>query len=120
MALAAGGENVHLEFTSSHLTYLFVSLAIGAISLITAFFLAKSILAKSPGNESMQEVGSAIKEGALAYLKKQVGTMSVFILALAVLLVVIFQSRIGMSLSIWTSVSFIGGVLASYIAALRA
>ncbi|MBV6490012.1 MAG: putative K(+)-stimulated pyrophosphate-energized sodium pump [Fimbriimonadaceae bacterium] len=116
MALAAGGENVHLEFTSSHLTYLFVSLAIGAISLITAFFLAKSILAKSPGNESMQEVGSAIKEGALAYLKKQVGTMSVFILALAVLLVVIFQSRIGLSLSIWTSVSFIGGVLASYIA----
>lgn len=115
-ALAVGGENVHLEFSSSHLTYLFVSLAVGAISLVTAFLLAKSILAKSPGNETMQEVGRAIKEGALAYLKKQVGTMSVFILALAVLLVVIFQSRIGMSLSIWTAVSFVGGVLASYIA----
>src|SRR5437762_3416969 len=69
-AASADEANVQLNFSNSQV-YLWISLAFGFLAIIFAAVLSRSLLAHSPGSEKMQEVGRAIKEGALAYLKRQ-------------------------------------------------
>ncbi len=44
-------------------------------ALAYGFILRAQVLGLSPGSAAMQEVGEAIRSGALAYLAKQVRTM---------------------------------------------
>ncbi|HWA84035.1 MAG TPA: sodium/proton-translocating pyrophosphatase, partial [Fimbriimonadaceae bacterium] len=106
---SAGEANVQLNFANSQI-YLIISLAFGVLAIAFAAGLSRSVLARSPGSEKMQEVGKAIKEGALAYLKRQFNTMIWFVLAIAIGLYFLYDHNL------WVSVSFVGGVLASYIA----
>jgi K(+)-stimulated pyrophosphate-energized sodium pump len=53
------------------------SLVLGALGLIAAFILIRSVLSASPGNPRMREIGDAIQAGARAYLRRQVVTISV-------------------------------------------
>lgn len=117
-SLASADEsNVVLKFTGGDLIYLYISFGLGVVALFFAWMLAAEVLKHSPGNEKMQEVGRAIKEGALAYLRKQVTTMAIFVVILAVGLFFLFQSRYhSTTLAMWLSICFIGGVSASYIA----
>jgi hypothetical protein len=48
---AAGGENVHLEFTDGDKMYLYASLAFGFIALITAFVLRGQVMSRSQGRK---------------------------------------------------------------------
>jgi K(+)-stimulated pyrophosphate-energized sodium pump len=115
-AAAAGGENVRLQFSAADQIYLWVSLAFGFVALAYGAFIAKSVLAQSPGSAKMQEIGQAIKDGALAYLRQQIRTMSIFIVILFVGLIFMFQGRFGLNVAILTAVAFVMGVAASYIA----
>jgi K(+)-stimulated pyrophosphate-energized sodium pump len=122
-SLAVGAEaKVELEFTRSDYAFLFLSLAFALIALGVGAFLARWALRQPPGDERMQEVSAAIKEGALAYLKRQVKTMSVFVLILAVGLFALFHGRFegltlyGIPAAAWLAFSFVLGVAASYIA----
>jgi len=57
----------------------------GALSILYGAWATKSIMAKSAGNERMQEIASAIQEGASAYLNRQyttIGIVGVIIFAL--------------------------------------
>lgn len=114
-AQAAGGENVALQFSSTDTLYIWISLGFGAIAIFAGWLVGRWVLGQSPGNEAMQEVGSAIKNGALAYLKRQFNTMLIFVALLAVLLFFLYQGSYG-PFAVWVSVAFIGGVAASYIA----
>jgi K(+)-stimulated pyrophosphate-energized sodium pump len=79
-AFAAGAEaNVKLAFTSQDKIYLYVSLALALIAILVGFMVRSWVLKQSPGNDKMQEVGEAIRAGALAYLKQQFTTMSDFV-----------------------------------------
>ncbi len=109
MALAAGESDVVLKFSGNDKTWLIASLVLGAISVAFAFGVRSWVLSQSPGSEKMQEVGLAIKEGAMAYLSKQVKTMAIFVVLLALGLFFLFGNP-------WTSVAFMAGVAASYIA----
>ncbi|MFZ4508596.1 MAG: sodium/proton-translocating pyrophosphatase [Fimbriimonas sp.] len=115
LAMASGGENVVLAFTADDQKYLWASLVFGVIALAYGFYLRGWVLAHSPGSEKMQEVGLAIREGALAYLRQQVMTMLWFVGALFVGLVLLYQDR-GIQLAILTAVAFVLGVASSYIA----
>jgi K(+)-stimulated pyrophosphate-energized sodium pump len=117
-SLASASEgNVVLKFTGGDLVYLYISFGLGIIALIVAVFLRNEVLGHSPGSAAMQEVGAAIKEGALAYLRKQVTTMAIFVVILAVGLFFLYQGQYqSTSLAAWIAVCFVGGVAASYIA----
>jgi K(+)-stimulated pyrophosphate-energized sodium pump len=115
-AVAAGGESVELRFTSTDKIYLYISLGFGALALIMGWVVSKMVLSHSPGNEKMQEVGQAIKDGALAYLRKQIGTMSIFIVLLSVGLFALYMNTYGTLIAALIALSFVGGVAASYIA----
>lgn len=116
LACAAEG-NVVLRFSNQDKIYLYGSLVLGLAALVYAWILAKGVLRQSPGSESMRSVGLAIKEGALAYLRKQVGTMSIFVVLLAVVLLFLYKNQYNSwNLGIEIAVTFIAGVAASYIA----
>lgn len=113
---AAGGAGVELQFTEQTKLYLWISLGFGLLSLLSAWFVARMALRVPPGSERMQEISRAIREGALAYLLRQVKTMAVFVVLLGILLYAIFQGQFGSFVALLISISFLGGVTASYLA----
>ncbi|MFL5906929.1 MAG: sodium-translocating pyrophosphatase [Solirubrobacterales bacterium] len=48
-----------------------VALACAAAAVLYGLLVTQRLLAKSPGNEQMQEISGAVQEGASAYLKRQ-------------------------------------------------
>jgi K(+)-stimulated pyrophosphate-energized sodium pump len=63
-----------------------LSMLCAVIGLVFAFFLIAVIVRSSPGNERMREISAAIQEGAKAYLKRQVVTISVIAVVIFLLL----------------------------------
>jgi K(+)-stimulated pyrophosphate-energized sodium pump len=76
------------------------------------------VLKQSPGTDEMQRVGEAIRSGAYAYLRKQVGTMLPLVCVLAVVLFFLFIHQTGYDAktAIGVSVAFLLGVGLSYAA----
>ena len=52
-------------------------LACGVIALLYSIWAVRSVLSKSQGNTRMQEIASAIQEGARAYLNRQYRTIAI-------------------------------------------
>ena len=88
------------------LTYLIP--VVGALALVYAFFLALKIKKQDPGNQRMQEISSAIHEGAKAFLFAEYRILVFFILALFV--------AIGFAISWGSAISFIIGAVFSIVA----
>lgn len=54
------------------LGFLFLIAPIGAlVALVTAYFFHKQMLKYSPGNERMQTIAGAVRQGAFAYIRQQ-------------------------------------------------
>jgi len=115
----AAGEAVSLPaFTGPVNGVLVFVLATAVVALIYGFILRAQVMKLSPGTESMQRVGEAIRAGAYAYLQKQVKTMLPLVVVLAVALFFLFraQAGYGASTAIGVSIAFLVGVGLSYAA----
>ncbi len=86
----------------------------GIIALLSAIILFYSVKKQSAGNEKMQELSNAIRNGAMAFLKSEYKILIIFVIIVAILLFV--ASLIEGSQMEWgLSVSFIVGALFSAI-----
>jgi K(+)-stimulated pyrophosphate-energized sodium pump len=81
---------------------------VGAVGVIFALLLASAVKSAPAGDEKMGEIAGAIKEGAIAYLNRQL--KSVFIAAAVIVII------IGVFLGITNAIGFIIGATASYVA----
>ena len=63
-------------------------MACAVLGLLFAIYLITTILGSDAGNERMREIASAIQEGAKAYLRRQVISISIIAVLVAVLLVI--------------------------------
>jgi K(+)-stimulated pyrophosphate-energized sodium pump len=81
---------------------------VGLVGVLFAIALASIVKSAPAGNERMQEIAAAIKEGAIAYLNRQLKTMSI---AGAVIFIAIFAT-----LGKKPALGFLIGAVASFIA----
>ncbi len=78
------------HFTSGERAALFASLAVSVLALLYALWLVKGVMAGDQGTKKMQEIAAAVREGANAYLGRQLKVVAFLIL---VLVVVLYCSR---------------------------
>jgi K(+)-stimulated pyrophosphate-energized sodium pump len=67
-------------------TILYIALAAGALGLVLAFYYTRVVLAAPQGNERMVELSTAIRQGAMAFLRREYRWVSVFVVIMAVLI----------------------------------
>ncbi|MDO8554403.1 MAG: sodium-translocating pyrophosphatase [Candidatus Micrarchaeota archaeon] len=84
---------------------------VGVIALLYAAWLSYVILKSSKGNQKMQEISSAIQEGANAFLTRQYKTLA----PLVVILFAVIYFVIGMNSSLAFLVGVFSSALAGYI-----
>ncbi len=81
-----------------------VALACAGAAVLYGLMITQRLLAKSPGNERMQEISGAVQEGASAYLNRQYTIIAAVAVPIAVLLLILQNWE--------TAVGFvIGGIL---------
>ncbi|HLV79394.1 MAG TPA: sodium/proton-translocating pyrophosphatase, partial [Chthonomonadaceae bacterium] len=118
---ANASEAVELpKFGSGEITLIWIVLLSGIVSVAFGWMWRLSVARQSPGTEKMQEVGQAIREGALAYLSQQVKTMSLLVILIAIGLFFLYRGQAAMGYGIPEAIGvalfFILGVVASYTA----
>jgi len=82
----------------------------GVLALFAAAAFAAYVLRQDEGTEQMREISAAIKEGAMAFLRREYQILAIFVLVLAIGLGFI------PSLGWWVTLAFVFGAVSSAIA----
>ena len=84
---------------------LYIIILAGLLAIVYGYIVGAQILSASPGNSKMQEIASAIQEGARAYLNRQYKTIAV--VGIAILFIITF------ALGAWVGLGYFIGALLS-------
>jgi K(+)-stimulated pyrophosphate-energized sodium pump len=116
LAFAAEADVVLPKFEHSDWILVYIVLASAFVALLYGWHLARKTTRHDPGSQAMQDVSSAIQQGAMAYLGQQVKTMVWFVIVIAVGLFFFYRGAPGMTptLAAGISLAFLMGVAASY------
>ena len=90
--------------------------AISLIGLLAAWALAHWVLKQDIGNKKMQEIAGAIKEGAMAFLKRQYLTIGILTVVLTVVIFGAYYISGNVSYAWHTAVAFVLGAACSGLA----
>ncbi len=88
--------------------FLYAALGAGLAALVLAIYFARSVLAMSQGNERMVEISGAIREGAMAFLRREYSWVAVFVVVMAVLIAALLDWG-----RPWGAVAYVFGALLS-------
>lgn len=104
------------QFGPLETTLLWIVLLSSVVALVYGFYLRSRVNSRDPGPPSMTAVATAIQEGAMAYLWRQLRTMLVFIVAVTVGLYLLYRPIYADRpvLAIGIAVAFLLGCFASY------
>ena len=92
-----------------NLVYLAVVSALAA--LVFAFFKSAWISKQDPGNQKLQDICQAVREGAMAFLAREYRILSIFVIAVAALLFIFSKGQLK-----YVAVSFLVGATCSAVA----
>jgi K(+)-stimulated pyrophosphate-energized sodium pump len=81
---------------------------VGAAGVLFSIIIAVIVKGAPAGNEKMQEIASAIKEGAIAYLNRQMKSMGIAGLVIFVIIIA--------ALGVKTAIGFLLGAITSFLA----
>ena len=86
------------------------------VALGYGFYMVWKVLSCDPGNAAMQRVAKAIEDGAMAYLRRQIKVMWMFILVIFVGLYMMYSNLYqgNTQLALGVALAFLAGVFASY------
>ena len=93
-------------------TYLYLTPAFGAVALLFALSRARFVGRQEAGTDRMKEIAAAIREGAMAFLRREYSVLAVFALVVAALL---FVANLGTGNQL-VGLSFLVGALCSALA----
>lgn len=105
-------------FSGVDVVLLIAVLACAVAGLGYGFIRRAQVLRADPGTPPMREVASAIQEGAVAYLQRQLRTMSWFVAAITIALWLLYRPIYAghPELSIGIALAFLLGCACSYVA----
>ena len=89
-------------------TFLWGSLATGLLALAFAWWKALWIGRQDPGTERMREIGGSIRDGAMAFLKREYTVIAVAVVLVAALLAFINKGPVR-----WVAAAFVLGAVCS-------
>ncbi|HLV89802.1 MAG: sodium-translocating pyrophosphatase [Acidimicrobiales bacterium] len=92
-------------------TILYLALGSAALALILAFYFARWVGQRPPGNERMVELSSAIRAGAMAFIRREYIWVAVFVVVMAVLIAVLLDWG-----RPWGAVAYVFGAVLSALA----
>ncbi len=92
---------------------LYVTPFVGLLALCFAAIKSRRISAADAGTEKMIEISEAIREGAMAFLKREYKLLTIFVIAVAACLAL---SQMGKPVLMLQATSFIAGALCSALA----
>jgi K(+)-stimulated pyrophosphate-energized sodium pump len=95
-----------------------ISMGCAIAGLVFAFVLILAVIKKSPGNERMKQISSAIQEGAKAYLNRQVVTISSIAVVIFLLLFFFKDHSTAVGFVIGAACSLAAGYIGMRIAVL--
>ncbi|MEE8398816.1 MAG: sodium-translocating pyrophosphatase, partial [Desulfobacterales bacterium] len=87
---------------------------VGMVGVVFSIILASVVKRAPAGDDKMQEIAGAIKEGAIAYLNRQMKSMG--IAGAIIFIVLLIASRLNDSFHITTAIGFLIGAVASFLA----
>ncbi|MBM3939606.1 MAG: sodium-translocating pyrophosphatase [SAR202 cluster bacterium] len=93
------------------MTGLWLAIGSGVLALLFAGYLARKVLSHDEGNQAVRDIGRAIQEGASAFLGREYRVLSIFVIAVTLIL---------LGVGLWvegqepmTAVAYITGAIAS-------
>ena len=93
-------------------TFLYLTPAFGAVALLFALSRARFVGRQDAGSERMVEIAAAIREGAMAFLRREYSVLAVFAVVVAALL---YVANLGSGAEL-VGLSFLIGALSSAVA----
>ncbi|MCS6776933.1 MAG: sodium-translocating pyrophosphatase [Chloroherpetonaceae bacterium] len=108
------------QFRQQDVLLIWIVFLSGLLSVFMGWYWYRSVASQSPGTSRMEEVGRAIRDGALAYLQQQIKAMLLLVVIIAIGLFLLYRGQealgYGIREAIGVAIFFIAGVAASYIA----
>jgi K(+)-stimulated pyrophosphate-energized sodium pump len=87
----------------------------GIIGLLFAGYLTWSIFRKDKGTPEMQEIGEAIRVGAMAYLARQYKTIAIISVILAIIISLGIRLEVGIAFLLGAFFSALSGYIGMYV-----
>jgi K(+)-stimulated pyrophosphate-energized sodium pump len=97
------------SFLSNH--GVIVAVVCAALAVTYGVVTTRSLLALSPGNETMQRISAAVQEGAQAYLRRQYTTIGIVGVVLFILLIPLQDIRVAIGFAIGGALSASAGFI---------
>lgn len=94
---------------------LYAALASGLVALLFAWWKTQWINRQDPGTARMQEIGAAVREGAMAFLSREYKVLAVFVVVVAGLLAYLNVKVTGDKNLALVAVSFVIGAFCSVL-----
>ena len=87
-----------------NVTFLYLTSGAGVCALLFALWKSAWINKQDAGTEKLQEIGAAVREGAMAFLTREYKVIGVFVIAAAGLLIIGNKGQLK-----WVAASFVVG-----------
>ena len=96
----------------------FLKIAVGAsvISLAFVVYLARYVLSKSHGNDTMERLSEMVQEGARAFLRREYKYVTTFVVVVALAIILLGAMNADLGLGWETAAAFAAGAFASALA----
>ncbi len=91
--------------------WLYLALVSAVAALVLAWFFARQVNSASPGDERMRELMGAIREGAMAFIRREYTAVAAFVAVLAVLILVFLEWG-----RPWGAIAYVTGAVLSALA----
>ena len=112
------------------MTELFVSIGAGVLALVVAAVLFRMVTNRASGGDAVQEIGTLIQEGAMAFLRREYTILAAFVVLIFIVLTVFIDFNVTGNSTIddlvsggnisatgpWTAIAYLAGAIGSALA----